>query len=132
MFKGVKITNYEKLREGDDINKAGVKFDEGKARYDLLPPEGVFAVSDILGVGARSIRPETGNKGWIGPDLSELPNVIFGLGGLVKTLTKIQDDLTSGTPPVTSSSLSPTKQEEREPTTARFDKETFDTYDVGC
>lgn len=43
----------EKLREGDDINKGGVKFDDGKTRDDLLPPELEEAVATILAFGAK-------------------------------------------------------------------------------
>lgn len=42
----------EMLRPGDDINTQGVKFDNGKTRLELVPPEGVFAVADILTGGA--------------------------------------------------------------------------------
>lgn len=42
----------EKLRENDNLETGGVKFDAGKLRLDLVPPEGVTAVADILGVGA--------------------------------------------------------------------------------
>lgn len=43
----------EKLRDNDNILTGGVKFDAGKLRLDLVPPEGVTAVADILGIGAK-------------------------------------------------------------------------------
>lgn len=43
----------EQLRPTDDLSKAGVKFDDGKVRMDLLPPEAVYAVADILTIGAK-------------------------------------------------------------------------------
>ena len=43
----------EKLREGDDITKGGVKFDDGKTRDDLLPPELEEAVATVLAFGAK-------------------------------------------------------------------------------
>lgn len=49
------MAKNEQLRPGDDatLQKAGVKFDNGKVRYDLLPPEGVNAVAVILTLGAE-------------------------------------------------------------------------------
>ena len=53
----------EKLRETDDINKQGVKFDEGKARLELVPPEGVLGVAEILAVGAKKYAARNWEKG---------------------------------------------------------------------
>lgn len=53
----------EQLRPEDDINKAGVKFDAGKLRLDLIPPEGVTAVADILGVGAAKYAARNWEQG---------------------------------------------------------------------
>lgn len=53
----------EKLREGDDLNKAGVKFDDGKTRFDLLPPEGVNAVAVILTLGAEKYAARNWEQG---------------------------------------------------------------------
>lgn len=58
-YKGHK----EALREGDDLKKGGVKFDEGKARYDLLPPEGAEAVATILEFGARKYAARNWEQG---------------------------------------------------------------------
>lgn len=52
----------EALREGDNPETSGVKFDRHKIRYDLLPPEGVEAVSDILTEGAKKY----GARNWEG------------------------------------------------------------------
>lgn len=43
----------EQLRPEDDINKGGVKYDDGKIRLELLPPELVFGVSSVLTHGAK-------------------------------------------------------------------------------
>jgi dATP/dGTP diphosphohydrolase len=56
-----KIT--EALRPGDDIHKQGVKFDNGKTRLDLVPPEGVLAVADILAVGAKKYAARNWEQG---------------------------------------------------------------------
>src|SRR4051812_14133844 len=55
--------NKEALREGDSLEKGGVKFDEGKPRYDLLPPEGALAVANILEFGARKYAARNWEKG---------------------------------------------------------------------
>lgn len=47
-----KNVSTESLRPGDDLAKGGVKFDAGKLRTDLVPPEAVEAVATILGIGA--------------------------------------------------------------------------------
>lgn len=43
----------ESLREGDDMAKGGVKYDEGKPAFELLPPELEEAVATILAFGAK-------------------------------------------------------------------------------
>lgn len=62
----------EQLRPGDDINKQGVKFDNGKYKwsdwlgipyFDLIPIEGVKAVATILGFGARKYAPRNWEQG---------------------------------------------------------------------
>jgi hypothetical protein len=53
----------EALRDTDDINKAGVKFDNGKARLELVPPEGVLGVAEILAVGAKKYAARNWEKG---------------------------------------------------------------------
>lgn len=57
------ITHKEALRKGDDLTKGGVKFDVGKARYDLLPPEGAEAVASILEFGARKYAARNWEQG---------------------------------------------------------------------
>ena len=63
----VKVTEAiqpsEALRPGDDLAKAGVKFDEGKARYDLIPPEGPYAVATILEYGAKKYAARNWEQG---------------------------------------------------------------------
>jgi hypothetical protein len=53
----------ETLRPGDDLNKAGVKFDHGKARLELVPPEGVLGVAEILAVGAKKYAARNWEQG---------------------------------------------------------------------
>lgn len=53
----------EALRPGDDLNKAGVKFDQGKDRYELIPPEGPRAVAVILGIGAAKYAARNWEQG---------------------------------------------------------------------
>lgn len=45
------------------LKKEGVKFDEGKIRIELLPPELVFAVSAILTSGAIKYNARNWEKG---------------------------------------------------------------------
>lgn len=53
----------EQLRKGDDIEKGGVKFDDGKCRDDLLPPELEEAVAKVLDFGARKYAARNWEKG---------------------------------------------------------------------
>lgn len=53
----------ESLREGDNPNKGGVKYDEGKTTYHLLPPEGPKAVATILAYGAKKYAPRNWEQG---------------------------------------------------------------------
>ena len=57
------IAKIENLRDGDDLNKGGVKYDHGKARYDLLPPEGAEAVATILEFGAKKYAARNWEQG---------------------------------------------------------------------
>lgn len=41
----------------------GVKHDQGKARYDLLPPEALAGLAEILGYGAAKYAPHNWRKG---------------------------------------------------------------------
>ena len=41
----------------------GVKHDQGKPRYDLLPPEALAGLADILGYGAAKYAPHNWRKG---------------------------------------------------------------------
>lgn len=53
MIMGSENMAVEMLRPGDDINKGGVKYDDGKTRDELLPPELEEAVATILAFGAK-------------------------------------------------------------------------------
>jgi hypothetical protein len=53
----------EKLRENDDIKTGGVKFDDGKAAFELLPPELEEAVATVLAFGAKKYAPRNWEMG---------------------------------------------------------------------
>lgn len=53
----------EQLRDTDDPSKAGVKFDKGKTRTDLVPVEGITAVAVILGYGAQKYADRNWEQG---------------------------------------------------------------------
>jgi hypothetical protein len=57
------ISSAEALRPDDDPNTGGVKADLGKARMDLVPPELVFGVAEILGFGANKYGDRNWEKG---------------------------------------------------------------------
>lgn len=57
------VLPQEFLRPGDDIDKGGVKFDDGKTRDDLLPPELEEAVAAILAFGAKKYAARNWEKG---------------------------------------------------------------------
>lgn len=40
-----------------------VKYDQDKPRYDLIPPEAVEGLADILGIGAEKYAPRNWEKG---------------------------------------------------------------------
>ena len=44
--------------------QSGIKYDEGKERFDLLPPEFLFATSSILGFGAEKYGDRNWEKGF--------------------------------------------------------------------
>jgi hypothetical protein len=73
----------EALRPGDDLNKAGVKFDAGKTRYDLLPPEGIEAVAVILTGGAVKYAARNWEQGmdWSRPFGACLRHLFAWWGG---------------------------------------------------
>jgi hypothetical protein len=50
----------ESLRPDDDPVNKGVKFDHGKTRFELVPPEGLTAVAVILSLGAAKY----GDRNW--------------------------------------------------------------------
>lgn len=53
----------ELLRPGDDIEKAGVKFDAGKLRWSLLPWEAITGVLRIIEYGAIKYAPRNWERG---------------------------------------------------------------------
>lgn len=73
----------ETLRPGDDPSKKGVKFDNGKTRYDLLPPEGVDAVAVILTYGAQKYAARNWEQGmdWSRPFSAALRHLFAWWGG---------------------------------------------------
>lgn len=57
------LQTIESLRPGDDPAKMGVKFDDGKTRDDLLPPELEEAVATILAFGAKKYAARNWEQG---------------------------------------------------------------------
>jgi hypothetical protein len=53
----------ERLRPEDDMEKGGVKFDDGKTRDELLPPELEEAVAMVLAFGAKKYADRNWEKG---------------------------------------------------------------------
>jgi hypothetical protein len=53
----------ERLREGDDLNKGGVKFDAGKTMVELLPVRVLLGWADILTHGASKYAPRNWERG---------------------------------------------------------------------
>lgn len=53
----------ERLRPDDDMEKGGVKFDDGKCRDELLPPELEEAVAMVLAFGAKKYADRNWEKG---------------------------------------------------------------------
>lgn len=51
------------VRALDRLATGGVKLDSGKLPYDLLPPELLSAVSDVLRFGATKYAPRNWEKG---------------------------------------------------------------------
>lgn len=52
------------------MSTEGRKDDTDKIRMDLLPPEFLFAVAEILTFGAKNMKPITGPKACPGPECS--------------------------------------------------------------
>lgn len=53
----------EQTSRDDVIAVQGHKDDAGKSRLDLVPPEAVFALGDVLGFGATKYKPRNWEKG---------------------------------------------------------------------
>lgn len=61
----IHIKKKESLRPGDDMEKGGVKFDDGKVRDDLIPPEVEEAIATVLAFGARKYAERNWEKGML-------------------------------------------------------------------
>lgn len=48
---------------GTNILKEGVKYDEGKARYDLLPPDSLEELVKVFTIGAKKYEDRNWEKG---------------------------------------------------------------------
>lgn len=46
-----------------DTPNSGVKFDTGKPRFDLLPPEALEAVAEVFALGAQKYSPRNWERG---------------------------------------------------------------------
>lgn len=55
----------ETMRPEDDPNKAGVKFDNGKTRDDLIPPEIEEALAKVLEFGAKKYAARNWEQGML-------------------------------------------------------------------
>lgn len=53
----------EELRQGDDVNTGGVKFDANKVSFALIPWEAVKAVAQVLNYGAKKYAPRNWELG---------------------------------------------------------------------
>ena len=59
------VIKAESLRPGDDMNVGGVKFDDGKVRDDLIPPEVEEAIATVLQFGAQKYAERNWEKGML-------------------------------------------------------------------
>jgi hypothetical protein len=57
------MNKMETLREGDDIDKGGVKFDGDKVMMELLPVSFLWGVAAILTYGAKKYAARNWEKG---------------------------------------------------------------------
>jgi hypothetical protein len=53
----------EELRPEDNPSTGGVKFDNGKTAYELIPVEGPAAVAQVLAYGAKKYAPRNWEQG---------------------------------------------------------------------
>lgn len=51
------------MDQNQDMNKGGVKFDIGKPRVDLLPPNAILALADLFRMGADKYDDRNWEKG---------------------------------------------------------------------
>lgn len=54
---------YLVIPEGEAQPLGGVKHDQGKCRLDLIPPEAMFALGDVLTFGANKYGDRNWEKG---------------------------------------------------------------------
>lgn len=59
----VKVENDGKGNTQEDLKKGGVKFDSGKARFDLIPPEALEEIAKIYTMGAEKYDDNNWRKG---------------------------------------------------------------------
>lgn len=52
-----------RLRNNQDLNKGGVKYDRGKLRYDLIPVTPLTAVTEVLTYGANKYKDRNWETG---------------------------------------------------------------------
>jgi len=57
------VRNASSANEGLDYLKEGCKFDAGKLRLDLIPPEVLYALGAVLSHGAQKYEPRNWEKG---------------------------------------------------------------------
>ncbi len=51
-----KVKSASVERENQDLEKGGVKYDHGKTRLELIPPELLFSVGEVLTYGAKKYK----------------------------------------------------------------------------
>ena len=57
------VTSLEITTELGDLSKEGVKFDDGKLRYDLIPIEALCELAKVLTYGANKYAERNWEKG---------------------------------------------------------------------
>ena len=56
-------THQKKFAESKAVDKAAVKFDGDKVRYELIPPEFLHGTADVLTFGAKKYEARNWEKG---------------------------------------------------------------------
>lgn len=57
--------NWAGLMVGRPTPEGGVKFDDDKPRYDLIPPEALEGLAKVLTFGAKKYAPRNWEKGML-------------------------------------------------------------------